>query len=123
MQEYVYSWLENALDLGLTEREFWTMTLAELTRFFASKRRQALTRQKERAAFDYKQAVLIGRCFAATQSRKNKVPSLKEWYAELFQDEQTQEDAEQKQAELYAARFRAFMTAYETNRKKGVQHG
>lgn len=37
--DYIYNWLDNALDYGITEFDFWNMTLAELERAIESKRR------------------------------------------------------------------------------------
>ena len=32
ISDYIYDWLNNALDYGITEKEFWGMTLAEIVR-------------------------------------------------------------------------------------------
>ena len=116
-------WLNDALDLGLSEREFWLMTLGELRRWFASARRRKLEERRERATFDYRQAKMIGRCFAACFSRSNKPPEIEELYPELFNDEEYREAKQAAEAERWAAQFRAFMAASDARLKKGVQDG
>lgn len=123
LSELATKWLDDALDLGLTEREFWQMTLGELRRWFASARRRILEERRERATFDYRQAKMIGHCFAACFSKSNKPPEIEEIYPELFNDEEYREAKHEAEAERWAAQFRAFMAASDARIEKGVQDG
>ena len=49
---YIYKWLDNALDYGISEHDFWDMTIAELTRAIASKKRIQKQQAQEKASFD-----------------------------------------------------------------------
>ena len=51
--DYVYLWLANALDYGISEQEFWEMTLAELERAIESKRRVEKQRAQEKASLNF----------------------------------------------------------------------
>ena len=44
--------LNNALDCGITEADFWSMTLAELDRMIKSKERVKKAELKEKAIFE-----------------------------------------------------------------------
>ena len=45
--DYIFNWLETALDYGISEFDFWNMTLAELDRAIASKRRMEKIRAQD----------------------------------------------------------------------------
>lgn len=113
--DYIYTWLENALDCGITEWDFWDMTLAELERAVASKRRIQKVEAKEKASFDYILADLVGRSVARIYSSSNKMPDIKEIYSSLFDEEDEkviEEKRQERQAELSALRFKQFADAY-----------
>lgn len=89
------------MDLGLPEREFWEMTLAELERFFKSKARVLKTQERKQASYDYILADLIGRSVARVYNSSNKMPSISEAYPSLF----TEEEVKERRAELNRQRF------------------
>jgi hypothetical protein len=105
--------LDNALDWGLSEHEFWDMTVGELERYVSSKQRQREYKLKERATMDYTQALLIGRAMHGG-NEENPFPSLYEVYPELFFEEAKAK--EEKQAEfneqLSAIRFIQFAESF-----------
>lgn len=105
--------LDNALDWGLTEHEFWNMTVGELDRFVSSKRRQEEHKLKERATMDYTLALLIGRAMRGSDE-ENPFPELYEVYPDLFLDEYTKrEEAKVEQiTELSAIRFIQFAESF-----------
>ena len=74
ISDYIYDWLNNALDYGITEYEFWNMTLAELIRAIESKKRVQITEAKEKASSDYILADMIGRSIARIYNSNNKIP-------------------------------------------------
>lgn len=118
LSDYIYDWLENALDFGISERDFWEMTLAELERAINSKRRVERLKAQERASFDYILADLIGRSIARTHSSANKMPEISEVYSSLFNSEEMKQKKEEQKAKLSALRFRQFANAYNDKFKK-----
>jgi hypothetical protein len=105
--------------MGIAESDFWNMTLAELRRALASKKRLLRQQAQERASFDYILADLIGRSVSRIHSSSNKFPEIAEVYPALFNDEQIQEAKAQKQAELNIARFKQFADNHNRNFKRG----
>ena len=112
LEDYVYKWLDSALDFGITETEFWEMTLAELERAINSKRRTEKIRAQEKASFDYILADLIGRSIARLHSSSNHMPEIGAVYPSLFDTEEIQQKKQEQKAELSALRFKLFANAY-----------
>lgn len=107
--------LDNALDVGISEHDFWNMTFAELNRLTDSKLRQHKIEAKERATFDYIHAQLIGRALAANMSSEAKFPTIEDVYPSLFLDEEKIEQKHEQQQSLSALRFMQFAESF--NRK------
>lgn len=105
--------LDNALDCGLSEKEFWEMTLGELDRYVSSKQRQEEYRLKERATMDYTQALLIGRAMRGSDE-ENPFPELYEVYPNLFLKELEKREAEKEEllAQMSAIRFIQFAESF-----------
>ncbi len=105
--------LDNALEGGLSEHEFWNMTIGELDRFKDSKKRQEEHRRKERATMDYALALLIGRAVAGS-SEENPFPELYEVYPTLFFEEhkRREETEADRRTELSALRFIQFAESF-----------
>ena len=78
--DYIYKWLDNALDYGISENDFWNMTMAELERAIESKKRVDKLRLQEKATFDYTLANLIGKSISRIYSSSNKMPDISEVY-------------------------------------------
>ena len=106
--DYVYKWLDNALDYGISEIDFWNMTLAELDRAIASKKRIQEREAKERASYDYILADLIGRSIGRIYSATAKLPDISEAYPNIFDSKEVEEAKSAKRAELSAIRFKQF---------------
>jgi hypothetical protein len=104
--------LDNALDCGIAESDFWQMTFAELERAAASKNRRDKAEAQNRAAYDYILAGLIGRAFAQSMSQENTFPTLHEAYPHLFDGEQQKAAKEEQIIQLSTARFKAFAQSY-----------
>ena len=96
------------------------MTLAELERAIASKRRLQKVQAQEKATFDYLLADLIGRSVARIQSSANKMPEIAEVYPSLFDSEEIKQQKQEKQAELSALRFKLFAESYNKRFHKEV---
>lgn len=110
--DHIYEELDNALDLGITEKEFWEMTFAELRRLSASKVRVMEIQDKKQASLDYILADLIGRSVSRVYNSANKMPSLSEAYPSLFDKEEEQEKVQSKKDELSALRLKLFAESY-----------
>lgn len=121
LSDYVYKWLDNALDSGISEYEFWNMTLIELERAIASKRRMEKLRAKEKASYDYVLANLIGQSVARIYSKDAKYPEIYEAYPSLFDREVVEESRQEKINEISAIRFKQFAASFNSNFNKEVR--
>jgi hypothetical protein len=110
--EDIEKWLNTALDLGITEGDFWYMTFAELTRAFESKARVTKIEEQKRATYDYILADLIGRSISRVYGSANKMPSISEAYPSLFNEAEEQEKIQKKKDELSALRFKMFADSF-----------
>ena len=108
----IYEWLDIALDWGISESEFWDMTLAELNRLLASKKRCLISQQREKATFDYVLADLIGRSIGRLYNSSNKMPEINAVYPSLFDSEEIKDKQQEKKDELSVARFKAFANSF-----------
>jgi hypothetical protein len=109
---HISQWLENALDAGISEADFWNMTLGEVIRAIESRNRIIKIEAKERAAFDYTLADLIGKSVSRIHSSANKMPEISEVYPSLFNNAEIQEQRQAKRDELSALRFKQFAKSY-----------
>lgn len=88
------------------------MTLAELERLIASKKRVYKAQAQERASFDYILADLIGRSVARVYNSSNTLPEISSAYPTLFDSKEVEEQKATKKAELSALRFRLFANSF-----------
>lgn len=112
--------MENALDLDITERDFWDMTLIELERVMASKKRQLIQKQQETASFHYILADLIGKSVSRIYNSANTLPTIQEVYPTLFDSQEIEQKKIEKKAELSALRFKQFAQSYNKKFNKEV---
>lgn len=109
----MFRWLNNALDYGITEEQFWNMTLAELERAVASKRRIKKIEAREKAQYDHILGQLIGvACGKAFGSIKKEYPSLSDTYPSLFTEEEILKKKQEREAELRALKFKQFAESF-----------
>lgn len=94
------------------------MTLAELTRFVESRKRQIKAEAQQQAFQNYILADLIGRSVARIYSSSNEIPSLKDAYPTLFDEESFDEEIQKKKDELSALRFKQFAQSFNNRFKK-----
>lgn len=104
--------LDNALDYGISEQEFWNMTIGELDRKVSSCKRLDKHKLKEKATFDYTLAMLIGRAFGADE--EHPFPDLYDVYPELFKEDikRHEEEESARKAQLSAIRFIQFAQSF-----------
>lgn len=105
--------------MGITESDFWNMTLAELDRALASRRRVIKTEAQEKATFDYILADLIGRSINRIYSSAANMPDISSVYPALFDSEEIKQKKAEQQIEVSALRFRQFAASYNA-KFKGV---
>lgn len=117
----MYKWLDNALDIGITEEQFWNMTIGELTRATKSKLRIKKMEAREKATYDYTLAQIIGRaCGLAFGTLKEQFPDIASVYPTLFDSEEIKRKKQERQAELSALRFKQFAEAFNQKFNKEV---
>lgn len=104
--------LNNALDCGITEADFWSMTLAELDRLVESKNRIKKAELKEKATFDYTLGILIGKAFSGDY------PDLADAYPSIFDKVKQQEAQKERITELSVLRFKQFANFHNNNFKE-----
>jgi hypothetical protein len=127
LEEFIYKLLDNALDSGITELEYWEMTPAEVERSIMSKARVRKIEAQERASYDYILATLISKGVSVVLGDKQPFPDIREAYPTLFNDETAiaaEEELQEKKMQLSALRFKQFAQSYNENLKnKGVLNG
>lgn len=99
-------WLNNSLEAGINERDYWQMTIAEINRAIESKSRAKREEARERAQFDWVLADLIGRSIARLYSSSNNYPALADAYPSLFVEEK--QAIEEKRNSISIIRFKQF---------------
>lgn len=110
MTEVVYKMLEDALDIGISEFDFWEMTIAELGRASKSRARMLKRQAQEKATYDYIQAQLIVKGVAKVLGDKSAYPTLEEVYGSLFDDVIAEREAKRQEQliQLSAIRFKQY---------------
>lgn len=111
---------DRAVQLGLPEREFWEMTVGEVTRWSEGAAHRHRSQLRDQAALDHTHALLLAKCIGIVFGSGGKFPRLEDSYPDLFreelQEEQRQAEEERRMA-MSAARFVAFANAF--NKKHG----
>ena len=123
MEEFIESLLDNSLLCGLSELDFWEMTIGEVSRYINARNKIRKMEAQERASYDYILANLIAKGVSISLGAKDTMPSIYEVYGEVFEDivKEKEEEKQEKIMQLSALRFRQFAHSYNNNRKnKGV---
>ena len=118
IESMAYNWLQVALDIGITETEFWDMTFAEVERAVRSYERKKERSQREKASFDYILADLIGKSVARVYNSANVMPTLSATYPTLFSQEDETEALQKKKDEMSAIRFKQFADSFNARFKE-----
>ena len=102
--------LDDALTIGISEFDFWEMTVAELSR--ASKAKVKIQKQEaqEKATYDYIQAQLIIKGVAKVLGDKSSFPTIEEAYIGLFDDVKAEQEAkiQEQKMNISAIRFKQY---------------
>lgn len=94
------------------------MTIAEIERAIASRKRVMKVQAQERASFDYILADLMGRSIGRIYSSSTKIPEIAAVYPSLFDSQEIEEKRAEKKAELSALRFKQFAQSFNKKFKK-----
>lgn len=109
--------LESALDIGIAEKDFWEMTVAEVSRAIESDNRRYKIELKARATMDYALAGMIGAFVSnALSPNEAKIPSIEQIYPSLFEEE-----VEKKQNDINVARFMQYAAFHNLKYKQEVK--
>lgn len=122
MTEILEQLLLNALDYGITERDYWEMTPIEVIRAVSSKRKVKRIEMQEKATYDYILAQLITKGVAITLGSKDGFPEIHEVYKGVFDDviEEYEEKKKASKANISAVRFKKFAQSFNSNFKNKV---
>lgn len=104
--------LDSALDIGITEFDFWNMTFSELTRLFESKARVKKMQDQELALHNYILGDLFGRSMARLHSNSVSYPKIYEVYPSLFNKEEYEERQQQRITEESIQRLKKFAESF-----------
>ena len=107
------------MNAGITEKDFWDMTFAEIDRAIDTFNRKQLAEEKRQAIFDYTLADLIGHSVSRVYNSANQMPALFDAYPSLFDKEVEEEQMRKKREELSIARFRQFAQLTNKRFKEG----
>lgn len=114
-------WLQPSINLGLSEFDFWNMTVAEIERFSEG----AVWRLKRQAQFDYSLADLIGISVSRTINSGTTFPTIMEVYPDLFEKERIEEEQKLREEEIRmtnsANRFMEFALKHNAKMRKEVE--
>ena len=105
---HIYKMLDNALDYGISEFDFWNMTFAELDRLMASRKRVEKYQAQQKATYDYILAAMIGRAFASSMDSKAQFPEIHDVYPSLFDKEEREAQKQEQSNQLSALRFKQY---------------
>ena len=110
------------MDIGISESDFWQMTLAEIERAAQCWQRKQRRELQEKAKLTHILADLVGHSVARIYSQNAKMPTIYEAFPNLFEETETERERKAAAAmEISAIRFMQFATAH--NNKKGGANG
>lgn len=121
MTDIAQKLLQPAINVGLSELDFWNMTKAEIERYVEG----AIWRMRSQAQFDYCLADLIGISVARVMSDDVEYPPIEKIYPTLF-DDVVKEQKRQQEEELRMVdstnRFMEFALKHNARIREGVEN-
>lgn len=100
--------LQPAINVGISESDFWNMTVAEVQRAMEG----AVWRMKSKAQFDYSLANMIGFSVSRLLDSNAEMPTIEEIYPDLFQEEIKKREEEEAEALAQEAAARKAMNNF-----------
>jgi hypothetical protein len=113
--------LDNALDMGISELDFWTMTIGEINRLFNSKMRVKKIESQEKAIQNYILGDLIGRSMARIYSSSATYPQIYEVYPSLFNKDEIEQERQKRITEESIQRLKQFAESFNKRKNEGGQ--
>ncbi len=110
----IYSLLETMLDAGLSEFDFWNMTLGEIERYADSYKRREEARLKEKAFFYYRLGDLIGISNGRYYSKDFVYPEIYEVFDGIYNAEEVETARQEERDRLSIERLQQM---YEQSKK------
>lgn len=95
MTDTVWQMLQPAINVGLTEFDFWRMTVAEVQRYVDG----AVWRMRTQAQYDYTLANLFGISVSRVMSNEVEFPPIEDVYTNLF-EKPSEEEVQAKKEEV-----------------------
>lgn len=111
--------LNNALDIGIKEAEFWEMTMGEIERAVDSFRRTHQAQLKQRASMDYTLAGIIGLYVAQSFGGSGgvEIPTLEQCYPSLFEEEVKEKEQKIEENKMILSEIRLRQFSQQHNQK------
>ena len=100
------------MDVGITEAEYWEMSIGEVLRRVRSYERTVERKRQEQAFFDWTLGNLIGSSVGRCLSNDIEYPKLHEAYPSFFNSKEVQEAEEEKRNQANVANFMKFAAAH-----------
>lgn len=120
-ESHMMDLLEKCMGIGMREEDFYSSTLAQVTRYIEAYNKQQQNELQEKAYFDYQLANLIGVSVSRLLSKDAKYPSFEKAYPFINQSAQAKEDNEEWEMEVQHHRLREW--AEQMNKKFSVAGG
>lgn len=110
--DHIDTMLSNALDFGISEFDFWNMTVGELDRSIKSKIKTKKIRDQELALHNYILGDLIGRSMARLHSSSVTYPKIYEVYPSLFDEDEYEQKRQERITEESIQRLKQFAESF-----------
>lgn len=119
--DLVEKYLEEYMDIGLTEWQFWDMSLAELEHYARSYERVQKRKAQEKALADYQLANLIGYSIARIHSKEAKFPEIYDAYPAIFDKEAIEEARDKEKTKETFEWLKDFAESFKKSNDKEVK--
>lgn len=119
MEEQIYLLLDSALDFGISEFDYWEMTIAEVNRQIQSRNRVRKIEAQEKATYDYILANLIIKGVSISLGGKGAFPQITEAYPNIFDDVEKEREAkiQEQKTNISVLRFKQFAQSHNNKMK------
>lgn len=119
--EVIEKLLDASLKIGLSEFDFWEMTIGEVDRFIESYNWRKSQQEKQNAFLVYSTANLIGMKMADVLNGTNNMPEVYDVFPDIFPEEQAkrEEEEQNRKEEETRLKFLQFATHFNNKLKGG----
>lgn len=113
--------LNDALDCGLSEKDFWDMSFDEIMRFKESYKRRYRNETKRTISYLYTLADIAAISLARIHSTSANYPPIDELFPDLFAEDNLAQARFEKEQELSVKRFLQFAQTHNQKLKEAEQ--